>query len=169
MLQIRTAEELIALDPRWRIRRAARETPLCRQILRLFLSRGGPVPVAAVVAASDHCALDAVRPALIGLDDDDLIRVRGGMIDIAYPFSASATPFVVRLADGNERYACCAVDALGIAPMTGQRLEILSRCHHCAGPLGFSATPHGPGPEAEGVMLWIGKRPEDDSKFADSL
>jgi hypothetical protein len=50
-----------------------------------------------------------------------LIRIRDGHVDLAYPFSASPTAFVVRLPDGRERYACCATDALGIAPMVGQR------------------------------------------------
>jgi len=172
LLEIKTADELIALDLDGRagIRRAARETPLGRRVLGLFLDRGGPIPVAEIVAATDEGSPKAVRRALVALDDDDLIRIRDGLVDIAYPFSAAATPFVVRLPDGRERYACCALDALGIAPMTGQRVEIVSRCHHCAEPLAFPVTPNGPGPEAEGVMLWFGKRPEDDRcKVADSL
>lgn len=171
-LDIKTADEFIALDleGRWRTRRASRETRLCRQILRLFLDRGGPIPVAQIVAAADNGSPDAVQQALVALDGDDLLRIRDGMVDIAYPFSASPTAFLVRVAGGGKRYACCAMDALGIAPMTGRRVEILSRCHHCAGPLAFSATPHGPGTEAAGVMLWIGKRPEADRcKVADSL
>jgi hypothetical protein len=48
MLEIRTADELIELgwESRWRTRRAARETPLFRQVLRLFLAEAGPIPVA---------------------------------------------------------------------------------------------------------------------------
>lgn len=90
-------------------------------------------------------------------------------MDLAYPFSASPTPFVVRLPDGRERYACCAMDALGMAPMLGQRVEIRSRCHHCGTPLEFSAAPPGPGSEAEGVMLWFGERGDVRDKVADSL
>jgi Alkylmercury lyase len=44
--------------------------------------------------------------------------------NLAYPFSASPTPFLVRLPDGRERHVCCAIDALGIAPMVGQAVEI---------------------------------------------
>ena len=90
-------------------------------------------------------------------------------VDIAYPFSALPTAFVVRLPEGGERYACCATDALGIAPMVGQRIEILSRCHHCGTALEFSATADGPAPEAAGVMLWVGERTEEGCKAADSL
>jgi hypothetical protein len=124
--------------------------------------------VEAVVAAAGG-EPDAVRQALAALDDDDLIRVRAGHVDLAYPFSASPTAFAVRLPDGGERFACCAVDALGMAPMAGRPVRIRSRCHHCGVPLDFSATPDGPGTDARGVMLWIGRRAEERYKVADSL
>src|SRR5712692_1315065 len=82
---------------------------------------------------------------------------------------SAPTPFVVRLPGGEERYACCAIDALGIAPMLGQRVEIRSRCHHCKTPLEFRAAPDGPGTDADGVMLWLGKRAKDRRRVADSL
>ena len=170
-LVVLTAEELIALDVEGRgpARRAAREAPLPRRILRAFLERGGPIPVEELVADLQGGSAEAIHQALIRLDDDDLIRIRDGHIDLAYPFSASPTAFVVRLADGRERYACCATDALGIAPMVDQRIEIRSLCHHCGASLEFSVTPAGPGPEASGVMMWVGKRTEDGCKAADSL
>lgn len=161
-LVIKTAEEFMGLDSleRQAARRAARQRPLVRQIFQRFVERGGPVAVRDLVA--DH-------HALVALDEEDLIRLRGDDVDIAYPFSAVPTPFLVRLSAGRERYACCAVDALGIAPMLGEDVEIRSRCHHCGDPLEFSTTPHGPRPEADGVMLWLGKRGDDRGKVADSL
>jgi hypothetical protein len=170
-LVILTADELIALDVEGRgeARRAARDAPIPRRILRAFLDRRGPVPVEALVSGLPRDSAEAVREALAQLDDEDLIRIRDAHIDIAYPFSASPTGFVVRLPDGRERYACCATDALGIAPMIDQPIEIRSRCHHCGMPLEFTATPEGPGPEAEGVMLWVGKRTEDGCRAADAL
>jgi len=169
-LTIMTAEQFKMLESleRQASRRAARETAVIQQILRLFVDRGGPIPVDDLHGAGgSHGA--AFRDALTALDDDDVIRVRAGHVDIAYPFSASPTPFVVRLEGGRERYACCATDALGIAPMVGQRIELRSRCHHCGTPLEFSAAPEGPAPDAAGVMLWVGKRPADGCKAADSL
>lgn len=170
-LVILTADELIALDVEGRgtARRAARETPASTRVLRAFLDRGGLVPVDEIVAGLPRDLAEALGKALIRLDDDDLIRIRDGHVDIAYPFSASPTAFVVRLPDGRERYACCAIDALGIAPMVGQPVEIRSRCHHCGTPLAFSATPEGPGPGAAGVVLWVGKRTDERCKVADSL
>lgn len=169
-LAIKTAEEFKALDSpvRQAARRATRETPLVRRILRLFVVRGGPIPVDDVVA-SPHVSAATVHDALVALDDGDIIRVRDGRVDIAYPFSANPTPFVVRLPGATERYACCAMDALGIAPMLGQPVEIRSRCHHCGVPLNFAAGPSGPGSDAEGVMLWFGKRGDERCKVADAL
>jgi hypothetical protein len=69
----------------------------------------------------------AIREALVALDEEDLVQVRDGQVDIAYPFSATPTPFVVWLADWQKRYGCCAIDALGIAPMLGHRVHIQSQ------------------------------------------
>ena len=158
-LEIRTAEEFAAHDFQslWLARRAARERPEFRRVLQLFVERGGPVPIG------------EMSQALVALDDEDLIRIRDGKVDVAYPFTASPTSFVVRLPDGQDRFACCAVDALGIAPMIGQPVEIRSRCHHCGAPLDLTSTPEGPRPEGSDVMLWIGQRADDRCKIADSL
>ena len=139
-LVIMTAEELKALNPleRQGARRAARQQPLVRLILRTFLQGGGPIPVGDIIAASPDGHAEA---ALVTLDEDDIVRVRAGQIDIAYPFAAGRTPFAVRLADGRERYACCATDALGIAPMVGEPVEIEASCYHCGEPLKFAAKP----------------------------
>lgn len=170
-LVILTAEELKARSQLERqvARRAAREKPLVRLILRTFLERGGPIPIQDIVGASSDGSAEAIHDALIGLDDDDLIRIRAAHIDVAYPFSAAPTPFRVRLTGHRERYACCATDALGMAPMVGEPVEVRSRCHHCGALLDFSVTPQGPGPGAEGVMVWFGKRGDDRCKAIDGL
>lgn len=161
-LEIKTAGELTALDPkkegaRW----ATRRTALVRQILRAFVDQEGPIAVQAIVAASPEYPAELTYEALVALDRDDLIRVRGGYLDVAYPFCATPTEFAVRLPGGQVRYACCALDALGIAPMLGRSVEIRSRCHHCNESLQFSAGRHGLEPNAAGVMLWFGKRDDE--------
>ncbi len=170
-LVVLSADELIALDieGRGKARRTARETPTTIRVLRAFLDRGGPVPVDEIVAGLTQARAQAVREALAKLDDDDLVRIRDGHVDVAYPFSASPTAFLVQFEDGRKRYVCCAIDALGTPPMVGERIEIRSRCHHCGVALAFPVTPEGPGPEAAGVMLWVGKRTEERCKVADSL
>ncbi len=170
-LVILTADELKALTPLelQAARRVARERPLVRLILKIFLEQGGPISVQDVVAASPDGHAKELQDALPALDDEDIIRVRAGQIDVAYPFSAASTPFRVRLLRGRERYACCATDALGFAPMIGESVEIISSCHHCGDPLTFAATPNGIGPEAEGVMVWFGTRRDEACKAFDSL
>ena len=170
-LEIKTAEELTdpALEARWATRRAARQTEVLQWILRAFVERGGPIPAEAITAAFPDCHPKVIRETLVALDEEDLVQVREGHVDMAYPFSAIPTPFVVRLADGQERYACCAIDALGIAPMLGQHLHIRSQCHHCRTALEVSVDPEGPSPEANGVMVWIGKQAEGQRRIATSL
>ncbi len=143
-LVILTADEFKTLNPleRQAGRRAARQQTLVRLILRTFLQRGGSIPVGDIVAGSPDGRAEA-------------------QIDIAYPFSGAPTPFRLRLSGGRERYACCATDALGIAPMVGEPVEITSSCHHCGAPLKFTATPHGVGQDAEAVMVWFGKRGDE--------
>ena len=164
-LAILTAEQLQALNSLERqvARRAARQQPLVRLILQIFLRDGGPIPVADITKTAPDGEVE-----LVTFDDEDIIRVRAGQIDLAYPFSALPTPFLVRLPRGRQRYACCATDALGFASMVDEPVEIESSCHHCGHPLKFTVTPNGVGSEAEGVMVWFGKGDEGCKAF-DSL
>jgi Alkylmercury lyase len=139
-------------------------------VFRAFVDRAGSVQVDEIVAAIPDQAPERVLEALTTLDEDDLLRIGAGRVDVAYPFSASPTPFVVDLGRGRgERYACCAIDALGLAPMLGQSVRIRSRCHHCAMPLALSVDPSGPGPDAAEIMAWVDKRVDDERRACDSL
>lgn len=165
MLEITTAEKIIDTEIERQVgRRAARETPVMQTIYRAFLDRGGPVPVEGLMAAVPGMSRDAVASRLAALDEDDLIQITDGSVEIAYPFAARPTRFIVRPAAGGERYACCAIDALGMAPMLRQRVEVVGQCHHCGTPLAFAATPEGPGPSGEGVMVWVGRRCEGQQR-----
>ena len=110
-LVILTADDLVALDVegRGQARRTAREAAMPRRILRAFLDRGGPIPVQEILSDVPPGSAEAVHDALIRLDEEDLIRIRDGHVDIAYPFSAAPTAFVVRLPDGRERHVCCSL------------------------------------------------------------
>jgi len=165
-LQIKTAAELVdpELEARWTTRRVARETEVLQAILRAFVERPDPIVVEEFIRAFPEPAADETRAALTRLDEDDLIQIREGRVDLAYPFSATPTPFVVHLSGRGDRYVCCAIDALGVAPMLGESVRIRSRCHHCGEPIELSANPFGPGPGAEGVMVWAGKRCEGEQR-----
>jgi hypothetical protein len=171
-LEIKTAAALIALDMEGRqaARRAARETELMRAVFRAFVERSGSIQVGDIVAAFPGRHPEAVLEHLRELNEDDLIRISTGRVDLAYPFSASPTPFVTDLGGRRgERYACCAVDAIALAPMLGQSVRIRSRCHDCATALELSVDPSGPGPDATGVMVWVGKRAADERRACDAL
>ncbi len=170
-LEIKTADELVdpELEARWAVRRAAREGEILQQILRTFVDRGGPIAVEEVAAAFPDRPPAVIWDTLVTLDEEDLIQIRESRVDIAYPFSAIPTLFVVRLADGQERYACCAIDALGVAPMVGQRVHIRSQCHDCAAPLELPIAPDSPAYGAERVMVWVGKQAEGERRLATSL
>jgi len=165
-LQIRTAAELVdpELEARWNTRRAARETEILQAILRMFVERPDPIVVEEFIRAFPERAPNETRSALARLDEDDLIQIRDGRVDLAYPFSTTPTSFVVHLAGRGNRYVCCAIDALGVAPMLGESVRIRSRCHHCGDSLEFSADPFGVGPSADGVMMWAGKRCADERR-----
>jgi hypothetical protein len=97
-----------------------------RWILRSFGAGTPPGPDALADAASEF-ELE-VEPALERLASEDLVHhdPETGAILVAYPFSGRPTAHRVRL-DGREVYAMCAIDALGIAPMFGEPIEISSR------------------------------------------
>jgi hypothetical protein len=171
MLEIKTADEFVdsELEARWAVRRAARQGDVLRQVLQAFVERTGPVSVETIMAALPDHPPQAVRDSLTKLDEEDLIQLDEGRVEIAYPFSGRPTAFVVQLAESHERFACCAIDALGIAPMVGREVQVRAACHHCGSPLRFSVTPDGPGPEAREVMVWVGKRSEGERRISASL
>ena len=143
----------------WAARRADREGAVMRQIFQRFVDHGGPVAVAEVELALPDHPPGTVRQAVAALDAGDLLQLRDDRIDIAYPFSSRPTAFVVRLADGRVRFACCAIDALGMAPMLARRTRVESACHHCGVGLALAVGPDGPeagaGAPSTGFMVWV--------------
>jgi Alkylmercury lyase len=166
-LPLTTAAELVDVDAAARAaaRRAAREGPIMRAVLA---DHGGPVHVAAVAAATG-LAVDAAACALQDLSDDDLLVLREETVELAYPFSTAPTSFVARLSDGRGRFICCAIDALGLAPMLGAPVVVTSACHHSGAPLRFAVTPEGPAPEAAPLMVWATRSGGDDERACTGL
>jgi hypothetical protein len=170
-LPIRSAAELTdpAFEARRAARRAERRSAAFRAVLRRFVERAGPVPVEDVVAMLSGRDAARVRAELADLHERDLLLLADGAIQLAYPFSGVPTAFEVELAPGARRYAVCAIDALGIAAMLDRPIAIRSRCHHCGEPLGFEVDGAGPGPDAAGVMVWVGRRGDDQRRVSASL
>jgi hypothetical protein len=158
---VKTAAELLDAGflAKWEERRAL--DPLARTVLRTildqFVASGGPVSfetVAALLREQDPARLSQ---AIARLDEKDLILVADEQVTLAYPFSGTPTAFKVVMPDGRERYAICAIDALGIPAMLGKPVTIRSRCHHCGAPLEIPTSPEGPIGNAD-VIVWVGER-----------
>lgn len=160
---VRSAHELMDHDfeARWARREsiAPAARALLARILDRFVASGGPVPLD---------ALGADAGAVAELDAADLVATRDGLVLLAYPFASAPTGFLVELPDGRERHSCCAIDALGIAPMLGARTRVRARCHDCAEPLELEVTPTGPVGN-ETVMAWVGRRETLRQKACDGL
>jgi Alkylmercury lyase len=130
------------LGPARRARLNEAERELYFWILRRFASEGRPAGDE-MRAAAEQLGLD-LEDALATLSREDLVHRGGdGAIAIAYPFSGRPTPHRVRFPTGHEVDAMCAIDALGIASMFGQRIEIES-CDPVSGEeIGAQVAPDG--------------------------
>jgi hypothetical protein len=171
MIEIKTADQLAdpGLEARWAARRNTPEAEVLRAVLREFVERAGPVSVGDILAALPGQAPIAVRDRLARLDADDLIQLDDDRVEVAYPFSARPSSFVARLARGHDRFCCCAIDALGIAPMVRQPVLVRAGCHQSGSVLELSVTPEGPGSECRDVMVWVGRRGDGDRRATDFL
>jgi alkylmercury lyase-like protein len=165
-LPMKTIDESLdsAVVARQAARRATRENDLLRQVWRAFLADGAPISIDVLERELTTSVPETVRDGLARLDEDDLILVQDGVVRLAYPFSGDPTAFTVGLPDGRMRFACCAIDALGMAPMLGQPVTVGSWCHHCAAPIRLRADPEGPDGDIDGVVVWVGRRDPDERR-----
>ncbi|MBN8945103.1 MAG: hypothetical protein J0H01_36710 [Rhizobiales bacterium] len=116
---------------RWSHRLEAVEDLVWRTILRLYAHRGH-APQLGDIAAETGIAADRVAIAFGQLQSRDLIGLdpNSGHIRLAYPFTEATTGHRVDL-NGHALHALCAIDALGVAGMTGADVTIASPCRHC--------------------------------------
>lgn len=102
------------------------ERQLYLWILRGFAAEGPPRS-ADVQTETDRLGLD-LPAALAALSREDLVHAdERGEIVVAYPFSGRQSAHRVRFPGGHQAYAMCALDALGIAPMFEEPIEVESR------------------------------------------
>jgi hypothetical protein len=157
-VEIRTADEILTPEraAEWAARREQRDDPLLRAIWWGFVERAGPVALAAVARALPGLAPEALRARAAALDAADLIGLDGDRVRLAYPFTAASNEFEVVLPGGRSRHACCAIDALGVAPMVGLPVTLRSRCHRSGTPLVFDVDPSaGPRGAPVGSLTWV--------------
>jgi Alkylmercury lyase len=114
------------MGPARRARLTESERELYFWILRYFRTKGRPSH-AEVHEAAHRLGIDA-KEGLETLAREDLVhRGPDAEVAVAYPFSGRPTAHRVRFAGGREVDAMCAIDALGIAPMFGEQIEVASR------------------------------------------
>jgi Alkylmercury lyase len=157
-VEIRTAAELVTPEraAEWALRRAQRDDPVLRAIWQEFIAVGGPVPLAAAARRVPELAHDDLRACAAALDTEDLIELDGDHVRLAYPFTAGPNDFEVVLPGGRRRYACCAIDALGVAPMVGLPVTVRSRCHRSGALLVVDVDPAaGPRPAPPAWLVWV--------------
>lgn len=172
LFEIKRSDELLDTEfiAKWRDRYAI--DPQARAVLRMILERflgvGGPIRVEEVAALLPGHDPVGVHEAVARLDEKDLILARDGRVMLAYPFAGMPTAFQLIFRDGRERYAVCAIDALGVPPMVGQPVTIRSSCHHCGHPIEIRVRPDGPIGGAE-LMVWVGQRGDIHKKACTSI
>jgi hypothetical protein len=114
------------LGPARRARLTESECELYFWILRNFRTNGRPSDTE-LRQAAERLGVDAEQ-GLEKLAREDLVhRGADGDVTVAYPFSGRPTAHRVRFPGGQEVDAMCAIDALGIAPMFGEPIEVASR------------------------------------------
>jgi hypothetical protein len=178
-MEIKTAAELMddGVRARWE-ERGAVDLP-ARRVLAAVLSHvvdQGDAPGAQDVASLvPELSAHDIEAALQRLDAADLLLLEDGRVMLAYPFAVRPTAFeVVLLKDGARRWACCAIDALGIPAMLDEPARIESRCHDCGEPVVIAVAPGGPtvlggaAPDP-GIMVWVGERAQLRAKACDAL
>jgi len=114
------------LGPARHARLTDSERDLYFWILRSFATSGRPSG-AEIREEAGRLGLD-IESAFESLAREDLVHLGSdGEIAVAYPFSGRPTSHRVRFPSGNETYSMCAIDALGIAPMFEETIEVTSR------------------------------------------
>ncbi len=97
-----------------------------QRVLRSFAQTGGPPVMSELDRAAAPYGTSG-RAVLAVLHDEDFLRLdQAGAISAAYPFSAGPTRHVVQIEGGPSVFSMCAIDALGIAAMTGTPVTIHS-------------------------------------------
>lgn len=107
---------------------------LHRAVLTAFVDSGEPPTTGWVTERASALGLDAEQ-AVEALEEADLMHVADRRVAVAYPFSGTRTPHLVRIEGGPATWAMCAADAIGIPLMTRRDAEILSADAHTGEPI----------------------------------
>ncbi|VAV96489.1 hypothetical protein MNBD_ALPHA07-1033 [hydrothermal vent metagenome] len=120
----RVAEALPQLLTEWRMKKRWDDMPpqtraLHQKLLIGYLTTGAPPGIA------------GLNPAILeDLQQRDLIVLRDGALQSAYPFSTRKTGHKVRI-NGITNFCVCAIDALGAPAMAEKAAQVALNCAVC--------------------------------------
>jgi hypothetical protein len=130
------------------------EREVHQKILRTFAATGRPPCPTDLDSVAEGAGVSAVLSALHAAD---AIRLdANGGIAVAYPFSTHPTRHRVRIADRVDVYAMCAIDALGISAMLGQKAQIESLDVTTGEPITVTMTASGATWEPNQAVVFVG-------------
>ncbi|MEJ7761777.1 MAG: alkylmercury lyase family protein [Thermomicrobiales bacterium] len=113
---------------------------LHRALMEGLLGTGATPSPNDLVAAFGIKAAELTR-RLAALQAADYLSLDpAGGVSCLYPFSPAPTPHVVVIGD-QRRYAMCAIDALGMAAMLGQPVQVEGVCGACDGVIRLMVAP----------------------------
>jgi hypothetical protein len=92
--------------------------------------------------------------------EDYLTLDTAGLPRAIYPLAAAPTRHRVRIAEGQQVWAMCAIDALGIAPMLNQVIDIDTSDPLTNDPIDIRVTPHRATSSRPGTVVVAGRSAE---------
>ena len=133
------------------------ETAVMRHAFRAILD-GTPAKVAELPAAMG-LPPSVVEAAVGRLVERGILVVepKTGQITGARGISLTETAHRLTL-DGRERYAFCAVDAVGIQAALGGNARVESHCYHCRKPIAVEFRTGTVAEATEGTVIWAVER-----------
>lgn len=131
---------------------------LHRTVLRTFLDTGRPPNKHELHGPAEALGLD-VDVAFPMLAEVDLVHISpDGTVVVAYPFSGPDTGIRVQRPRGLDVQAMCAVDALGIPPMSGEDAVITATDPHNRRPIRIETCDRQWSWQPESTVVLLGKR-----------
>jgi alkylmercury lyase-like protein len=131
---------------------------LHRTVLRAFLDAGRPPSKRELHGPAEALGLD-VDVAFQTLAEVDLVHIsRDGTVVVAYPFSGRDTGILIQRRGGLDVQAMCAVDALGIPPMSDEDAVVAAVDPHNRRPIRIETCDRQWSWQPESTVVLLGKR-----------
>jgi mercuric reductase len=126
----------------------------------------GNVPALSALASQLETSLEAIQEGLQDLGAADYLALDvGGQVTCLYPLSVTPTPHAV-IVNGAQRFAMCAIDALGMPAMLDRELDIEGSCAVCNTTIAMQVRPSTIVAVAPPTTMVVARRDESEPAFA---